>query len=241
MGKRLKSQRRGKGSPTYVAKSHRYKTVSRFRAYDELEQRGTIRATVTEFIDDPSKRAIVMALYYDNRDQATVVAPEGIMLGQVIDAGAHAAIALGNIVPVKNVPEGYYVCNIECTPGDGGKLARTPGSYCVVVARDEKEVQLRMPSRKIVAVSPDCRAIVGVVAGGGVLEQPLLKAGNQYHKKHAQNRYWPKGRGVKQSAYNHPHGGKEHHRGKSDMRSRGTPTGAKVGHIAASRVGRKNK
>ena len=241
MGKRLKSQRRGKGSPTYTANSHRYKTLSRFRLYDDTERKSKVRGTIMEFIDDPGKRAIVMRVLFDNHDEAVVVAPEGAAIGQVIEEGADASLELGNVLPLRKVPEGIYVCNIEAQPGDGGKFARTPGSYGIIMERDAAAVQLSLPSRKVITLSPECRAMVGVISGGGVLEQPMMTAGNQHYKKKAQNRYWPKNRGVKQSAYTHPHGGKQHHRGKSDMRKRGTPTGGKVGHIAARRVGRKRK
>jgi large subunit ribosomal protein L2 len=86
---------------------------------------------------------------------------------------------------------------------------------------------------------PMCRAQIGVISGGGRLEKPLMKAGNSHYKFHAVNRRWPHNRGVKMSAYNHPFGGKQHHKGKSSCTSRGAPPGRKVGHIAARSTGRK--
>ena len=77
------------------------------------------------------------------------------------------------------------------------------------------------------------------MCGGGRLEKPLMKAGTNFYKKHAQNRKWPVNRGVHMSAYTHPFGGKQHHKGRGSATSRNAPPGRKVGHIAARSTGRK--
>ncbi len=86
-----------------------------------------------------------------------------------------------------------------------------------------------------------CRAEIGVIAGGGMEMQPIMKAGKNFYIKHAINSYWPGNRGVKSNPVDHPFGGKQHHKGASSMVSRNAPPGAKVGHIAASRVGRRKR
>jgi large subunit ribosomal protein L2 len=98
-----------------------------------------------------------------------------------------------------------------------------------------------MPSKAEVQLSSDCRAQLGVVAGGGITEQPLIKAGKNHYRMHSINRTWPTIRGVKSNPVDHPFGGKQHHKGKSSMTSRNAPPGRKVGHIAARSVGRKKR
>ncbi|EQD60844.1 50S ribosomal protein L2P, partial [mine drainage metagenome] len=96
-----------------------------------------------------------------------------------------------------------------------------------------------LPSKMSIDLDPDCRAEIGAIAGGGALSQPIMKAGKAHYIWHATNQKWPVNRGVKCNPVDHPFGGKQHHKGASSMVSRNAPPGAKVGHIAASRVGRK--
>jgi large subunit ribosomal protein L2 len=145
----------------------------------------------------------------------------------------------GCILPLEKVPEGMFIYNIERSPGDGGKLVRTPGSYAVLVSKEKGKAYVKLPSRDVLELQPNCRAQLGVISGGGRLELPMMKAGATFYKKHAQNRLWPKTRGVKMCPYTHPFGGKQHHKGRSSATSRYAPPGRKVGHIAAKSTGRK--
>ncbi len=239
MGKRLKQQRRGKGTPRYRAPSHRYKADLRFRTYDDVEKTGMLRAKVLRFVDDPARTALLMEVQYDNGEKGFLLAPEGIAIGDEFDVGAQGKIRLGSVLPLYSIPEGFYVYNIEKEPGDGGKFVRSSGSFGILISKEEGKAYIQLPSKRKIVVSTECRAQIGVVAGAGRVEPPLLKAGNNYYKKKAQNKLWPVVRGVHQAAYNHPHGGKQHHAGKPTTVARGTPPGAKVGHIAARRTGRR--
>jgi len=239
MGKLLKQQRRGKGSFAYKAPSHRYKAKITYRAMDETEKLGVVRGAVMDFIDDPGHQTILMHVHFANGDDIALPAPEGIAIGDEVFSGKEAAVARGSILPLANVPEGMFIFNIETTPGEGGKLVRAPGSYAVLVSKESGKAYVKLPSKKTVELSPKCRAQIGVVCGGGRLETPLLKAGTNFYKKHAQNRKWPVNRGVKMSAYTHPFGGKQHHTGRGSATSRGAPPGRKVGHIAAKSTGRR--
>ncbi len=239
MGKRLKQQRRGKGTPRYRAPSHRAKVDVSFRVYDDEEKAGSLKGEIVEFIDDPFHHAPLMRVQLDNNEEVTLIAPEGVALHNVIEMGAQARLTLGGVYPLYKIPDGSYIYNIEKVPGDGGKFVRSPGSYAIVVSKEEDKVLVKLPSRSIVAFPPESRAQLGVVAGGGWKEKPLVKAGNAFYKYKARNRLWPKVRGVHMSAYNHPHGGKQHHEGKPTTVSRNAPPGAKVGHIAARSTGRK--
>jgi large subunit ribosomal protein L2 len=239
MGKRLKQQRRGSGHPRYRAPSNRWKLELSYRSYDDVEKTGVLRARVLEFVDDPARDSLIMKLGYENDEVGHVIAPEGIAIGDYIEVGAQAKLTLGSIVPLYRVPDGAYIFNIERNAGDGGKLVRTSGSYANVVSREGGYVYIKLPSKGVVILSNECRAQIGVIAGAGKLERPLLKAGNQSYKKKARHRRWPMNRGVHMSVYNHPHGGKQHHTGKPTTVPRSAPPGAKVGHIAARSTGRR--
>lgn len=239
MGKRITSQRRGSGSPSYRSPSHRYKLDLLYRSYDDAEKAGVLRGQVIAFLDDPVRDALVMQVRYETGETSYVLAPEGIAVGDTIDAGAQARLTAGSVMPLYRIPDGAYIFNIERTPGDGGKFVRAAGSYATVVSKEKGVVYVKLPSRAVVRLSNECRAQLGIIAGGGRLEKPLLKAGTSFYKFNARNRLWPIVRGVHMSAYNHPHGGKQHHIGKSSVVARSAPPGSKVGHIAARSTGRK--
>jgi large subunit ribosomal protein L2 len=239
MGKLLKQQRRGKGSVAYRAPSHRYKADLVFRKFDATERSGSLRGQVMHFVDDPARGALLMDVQFEDGSRLHLLAPEGMAVGQEISSGAQARIGLGSCLPLSRIPEGSMIYNIEMAPGDGGKLVRTPGSYATIVSREKDSVYIVLPSKATMILPGSCRAQIGVVCGGGRLEKPLMKAGANFYKKHAQNRKWPVNRGVHMSAYTHPFGGKQHHKGRGSATSRNAPPGRKVGHIAARSTGRK--
>merc|ERR550534_991429 len=147
-----------------------------------------------------------------------MVAVEGTYVGQFVYFGAKAQVKIGNCLPLRNMPEGTTVCNIEEVPGDRGKICRASGTSATVIAHiaDSGMTRLRLPSgTKTKMVSSDCRACIGIVAGGGRTDKPMLKAGNAYHKYKAKRNCWPKVRGVAKNPVEHPHGGGNHqHIGK---------------------------
>lgn len=241
MGKRLKQQKRGSGSPRYRAPPTRSRIDLMYRNYDDMEKTGVLTARVLGFVDDPGHNSILMRVKYDNDEDGILLAPEGIAVGDKIDVGAQGKLKLGSVLPLYLIPDGAYIFNLERNPGDGGKLVRSPGSYANLVAKEGNIAYVKLPSKTTLVLSTECRAQLGVVSGGGRLEKPMLKAGNSFYKykKAYGNRLWPKVRGVHMSAYNHPHGGKQHHVGKPTTVARGTPPGGKVGHIAARMTGRK--
>ncbi|ADT83072.1 MULTISPECIES: 50S ribosomal protein L2 [Thermococcus] len=238
MGKSLIQQRRGKGSPTFRAPSHRYRGAVRYIPLN-LTKEKTIVGKVVEILHDPGRTAPVARVKFENGLEKLIIAPEGLLVGDEIAIGPNAPIKIGNTLPLAMIPEGTYIYDIEAVPGDGGKFVRAGGSYALVVSREKDKVIVQLPSGELKAFNPMCRATIGVVAGGGRLEKPLVKAGKAYYVMKARNRFWPKPRGVKMNAVNHPHGGKEHHIGRPSTVSRRAPPGRKVGHIAARRTGRR--
>jgi len=167
------------------------------------------------------------------------LAPEGLYTGQFVYCGAKASLSIGNVLPVGTVPEGTIICNVEEKVGDRGSMARASGKYSTVIGQSDKGTQIKLPSGKKKIISPQCRATIGVIAGGGRIEKPLLKAGRAYHKYKAKRNEWPKVRGVAMNPVDHPHGGGNHqHIGHPSTVRRDAPHGQKVGLIAARRTGR---
>jgi large subunit ribosomal protein L2 len=239
MGKMLKHQRRGKGSPSYKSPGHRSKVDLRYRECDKQEAEGSFKGEITEFVDDPAHHAVLMKVLFENNEERILLAPEGALIGGRIEAGAKSELTLGGVLPLSSIPDGTSVYNVELRPSDGGKVIRSPGSYGVVVSKEEGKVLVKMPSKSVLLLDERCRAQVGVVSGGGRLDLPLMKAGTSFYIMNARNRRWPTVRGVHMCSYTHPFGGKGHHKGKSSCTARGTPPGRKVGHIAARAVGRR--
>jgi large subunit ribosomal protein L8e len=151
-----------------------------------------------------------------------------------------AALSVGNVLPLSQMPEGAIVSNIESTIGDRGALARVSGNYATVIGQnpDEGKTRVKLPSGAKKVLSNKCRATVGIVAGGGRVDKPLLKAGRAYHKFKVKRNSWPKTRGVAMNPVDHPHGGGNHqHIGHASTVRRDAPAGQKVGLIAARRTG----
>ncbi|AIF68784.1 50S ribosomal protein L2P [Palaeococcus pacificus DY20341] len=236
MGKSLIQQRRGKGSPTFRAPSHRYRGKIRYIPFNITKEK-TLVGKVVEILHDPGRTAPVARVKFENGMEKLIIASEGLLVGEEVYIGPNAPVKIGNTLPLAMIPEGTYVYDIEGVPGDGGKYVRAGGTYALVVSREADRVIVQLPSGELKHFKPNCRATIGIVAGGGRLEKPIVKAGKAYYIMKARNRFWPKPRGVKMNAVNHPHGGKEHHIGRPSTVARRAAPGQKVGHIAARRTG----
>ncbi len=236
MGKRILVQRMGRGTSTFRSPSHLRVAAVRYPPLtDKL-----IRGVVAELVHDPGRWVPLARIVLEDGREFFNVAVEGLKVGQVIEIGPGARVAPGNIVPLRDIPEGTQICNIEIRPGDGGKIARAGGTYAIVTGKTSTHAIVTLPSGKQKFIPLDARATIGIVAGGGRLEKPLLKAGNSYHKWKAKAKKWPRVRGIAMNAVDHPHGGGSHQReSKPTTVSRNAPPGRKVGHIAAKRTGRK--
>lgn len=245
MGRVIRGQRKGPGG---IFKSHVFlrQGPTKLRVNDFAERNGFIQGTVKDIIHDSGRGAPLAVVHFRNQyryktDKELMVVAEGVHTGQFVYAGSKARLAVGNILPLKNIPEGTIVMNVEAKSGDRGKMARSSGNYCTVISHDadKGKTNLRLPSGIRKSVKSECRAMVGVVAGGGRMDKPLLKAGRAFHKWKRKKNSWPKVRGVSMNPVDHPHGGGNHqHIGKPSTVPRDTPPGRKVGLIAARRTGR---
>ncbi len=230
MGKRLKQQRRGKGSNAYAKPPRAFNVDIRYKSFAEGE--------VAALFNSTGRIAPIMEVIYDDFSKGMLIAPEGIKVGDKIYYNKYG---LGSVMELGKIPEGVPIYNIELKRGDGGKIVRSAGSSAFITMHSNGSSIIQLPSHATIELSDSCRAQLGVCAGGGFKQQPIVKAGKNYYIKHAVNKLWPRYRGVKMSPVDHPFGGKQHHKGRSSMTSRNAPPGRKVGHIAARRVGRKKR
>ncbi|MFB6192024.1 MAG: 50S ribosomal protein L2 [Haloarculaceae archaeon] len=239
MGRRIQGQRRGRGGPTFRAPSHRYKADLKHR---KVEDGDLVTGEVVDIEHDPARSAPIADVAFEDGDRRLVLAPEGIAVGDELQVGVSAEIEVGNTLPLAEIPEGVPVCNVERQPGDGGKFARASGVNAQLMTHDRRAAVVQLPSGEIRRLSPECRATVGTVAGGGRTEKPFVKAGNKYHKARARGGKYPTVRGVAMNAVDHPFGGGgRQHPGKPKSISRDAPPGRKVGDIASRRTGRGGK
>jgi large subunit ribosomal protein L8e len=152
-----------------------------------------------------------------------------------------AALSVGNILPVNGLPEGTIVSNCEAKTGDRGSFARASGCSAIIIGHsdDGKKTRVRLPSGTRTTIPGSCRAMIGVVAGGGRTDKPICKAGNSYYRWKAKRRgTWPRVRGVAMNPVEHPHGGgNQQHIGHPSTVSRYAPRGQKAGLVAARRTG----
>ncbi|HPM85869.1 MAG: 50S ribosomal protein L2 [Candidatus ainarchaeum sp.] len=235
MGKRLISQRSGRGTHTFIAK-HKGIQARYCLLNDEL-----LNGEVTDLIKDTGRHAIIAEIIFTNGVTEYLPAAEGLYLGKKIQQGAGAQISIGNVSYLSDLPEGCPVYNVEKILGDGGTLIKSAGAYALLMAKDKKKATLKMPSGKMINLPLTCRATIGNISCGGKGDKPFVKAGNMFHLMKAKHKMYPRVRGVKMNAVDHPFGGAAHHPGKSKSTSRNAPPGRKVGAIGSTRTGRRKK
>ena len=239
MGKRIRVQRRGRGSPTWRASTHKRVAPSKYPNPPKDILSSVMTARVKQIVHDPGRGAPLACIELENGERFYSVVPEGICEGQTLEIGGKADVKVGNVLPVGRIPEGTMICNIELSPGDGGKLVRSSGAYAVVVSHTPDGTLIKLPSGKTKYVNDLCLATVGVVSGGGRTDKPFLKAGAKYYWMKAKGHKYPRTRGRAMNAAVHPFGSGRRGGRKVTVVSRNAPPGRKVGLIAARRTGRK--
>jgi len=231
-------QKRGKGSLTYRSPGHRFKG----RVKHAQAPKKTIKGHIVDFMHCPGHSAPLAQIRYEDGEEVLMFAPEGVKVGDFVQIGPEAKIMPGNICQLKNIPEGTAIYNIELQPGDGGKFCRASGAFGRVVSKMGNKVIVRLPSKREKTFNKECRACVGVIAGGGRTEKPFLKAGTKMKAMRARNKLYPITSAGAMNALSHPFGNTRSLR-KSKARPipRNAPPGRKIGMIAAKRTGRRKR
>jgi large subunit ribosomal protein L2 len=241
LGKRIRVQRRGRGTPTFKASSHKRVAPVHYPSVSVTEQKGVVNGQVKFITHDPGRGSPMVAIKLETGETYYSVVPEGVYEGQPTQIGEQAAIEIGNVLPIGKIPEGTMVCNIELSPGDGGKLVRSSGAYATIISHSPDGTIVKLPSKRTKYINDLCRATVGVISGAGRTEKPFLKAGSKFHLMKAKGHLYPRTRGIAMIAACHPFGSSKKGGRKVTTVGRNAPPGQKVGLIAARSAGSRTK
>lgn len=181
----------------------------KYRVIDFKRDKDGIPAKVVSIEYDPNRTAYIALLSYADGEKRYIVAPNGLKVGDTVMSGADADIVVGNTLPIKNIPVGTTIHNIELYPGKGGQLVRAAAGSAQLMAKEGEYAQVRLPSGEVRYIRMDCKATIGVV---GNLEHELENIGKAGRKRHMGIR--PTVRGSVMNPNDHPHGGGE---GKSPI------------------------
>ncbi|PVX25824.1 MAG: 50S ribosomal protein L2 [Candidatus Bathyarchaeum sp.] len=241
MGKRIRVQRRGRGSSTFRASSHKRVAPVRYPSVAITENKTVVNGQVKSLIHDPGRGSPMVAVKLETGHTYYSVVPEGVYEGQPTQIGDEASVEIGNVLPIGKIPEGTMICNIELSPGDGGKMVRSSGAYATIITHTDEGTIVRLPSKKNKYINKLCRATIGVISGAGRTEKPFLKAGAKFHLMKAKGHLYPRTRGIAMIAACHPYGSSKKGGRKVTTVSRNAPPGKKVGLIAARSAGSRTK
>jgi large subunit ribosomal protein L2 len=175
-----------------------------YRVIDFQRSKDGIPARVASIQYDPNRSARIALLHYVDGEKRYILAPDGLREGAQIESGPEAPPAVGNSLPLKRIPLGTSVHNVEMQPGRGGVLCRSAGSSATLMAREADWAQLTLPSGEIRRVPAQCRATIGKVGNADHMNISLGKAGR---KRWLGRR--PHVRGTAMNPIDHPHGGGE--------------------------------
>ncbi|KON29407.1 50S ribosomal protein L2, partial [miscellaneous Crenarchaeota group-1 archaeon SG8-32-1] len=196
MGKRIRVQRRGRGSSTFRASTHKRVAPVKYPPVSVTENKTVINGQVKGIIHDPGRGSPMVAVKLETGDTYFSVVPEGVYEGQPTQIGNEAVIDIGNVLPIGKIPEGTMVCNIELSPGDGGKMVRASGAYATIISHTSDRTIIKLPSKRSKYINNNCRATIGVIAAAGRTEKPFLKAGAKHHLMKAKGHMYPRTRGI---------------------------------------------
>ena len=175
-----------------------------YRIIDFKRNKDAVPASVAAIEYDPNRTCRIALLHYHDGEKRYILAPHGLKVGDIVESGPKADIKTGNAMPMRFIPTGSNVHNVELRPGGGGKMARSAGMSVQLVAKDGGFATLRLPSTEMRRVPIDCRATLGVV---GNSEHELIKIGKAGRSRWAGKR--PQTRGVAMNPVDHPLGGGE--------------------------------
>jgi large subunit ribosomal protein L2 len=178
----------------------------RYREIDFKRTKDGVPAKVASIEYDPNRTCYIALLHYVDGAKSYILAPQNILVGATVESGEKADIQPGNSLPLRAIPTGTVVHNVELIPGQGGKLGRSAGSAIQVVAKEGPMVTLRLPSSEMRMVRAECRATVGTLSNAEHQNVKVGKAGRNRHKGKR-----PQTRGVAMNPVDHPHGGGEAH------------------------------
>ena len=177
---------------------------TKYRVVDFKRLKDGMNATVMTIEYDPNRTANIALIQYEDGVKSYIIAPYELKVGDVVRSGADADIKIGNALPIKNIPVGTIIHNIELFPGRGAQMVRSAGNSAQLMAKENGFAQVRLPSGEVRMVRLECRATIGQV---GNIDHENMKIGKAGRKRHMGWR--PTVRGVVMNPCDHPHGGGE--------------------------------
>lgn len=214
------------GRNSYGRVTSRHRGGGHKRAYRVIDfkrnDKDGVPAKVAHIEYDPNRTANIALLHYADGEKRYILAPKGVKQGTPIENGPKADIKPGNNLPMRNIPLGTVIHNVELNAGQGAKMARSAGASVQLVAKEGRFAQLRLPSGEIRNVDLNCRATIGEVGNADQGNISLGKAGRARWKGRR-----PKVRGVAMNPVDHPHGGGEGRTsgGRHPVSPKGRPEG----------------
>ncbi|OPX84423.1 MAG: 50S ribosomal protein L2 [Pelotomaculum sp. PtaB.Bin104] len=175
-----------------------------YRIIDFKRNKDSIPAKVASIEYDPNRSARIALLHYADGQKSYILAPVGVKVGQILISGPDADIKAGNCLPLRNIPLGTMIHNIELYPGGGGQLVRSAGTSAQLMAKEGKYANIRMPSGEMRLLLQNCRATIGQVSN---VEHENINVGKAGRKRWMGIR--PTVRGIVMNPVDHPHGGGE--------------------------------
>lgn len=175
-----------------------------YRLIDFKRDKKGIRGRVISVEYDPNRSSYIALIQYPDGEKRYILAPLGLAVGEKIESGVSADVKVGNALPLKAIPSGTVVHNVELVPGKGGQMARSAGTSVQVLAREDRYVLLRLPSGEMRRVLGESSATIGQV---GNVDHKNIKLGKAGRTRHRGRR--PRVRGLAMSPSDHPHGGGE--------------------------------
>ncbi|MGA7200250.1 MAG: 50S ribosomal protein L2 [Candidatus Cybelea sp.] len=175
-----------------------------YRIIDFKRAKDGVPAKVATVEYDPNRSCRIALLYYRDGEKRYILAPLGLRTGELVESGPNADIKIGNALPIKNIPVGTVIHNIELRPGEGGKLVRSAGVSAQLMAKEDEYSQVRMPSGEVRRIHINCRATIGQLGNVEHENQVIGKAGRSRHLGKR-----PSVRGIAMNPVDHPHGGGE--------------------------------
>jgi large subunit ribosomal protein L2 len=195
----------GRNSYGRITSRHRGGGAKRkYRIIDFKRQKDGVPAKVASIEYDPNRTAYIALLHYADGEKRYILAPARLQVGGTVESGPSADIQVGNCLPLRNIPTGTVVHNVELTPGRGGQLGRSAGASIQLVAKEGERATLRLPSGEMRMVAVDCRASIGTI---GNVEHQNIDIGKAGRNRHRGIR--PQTRGTAMNPVDHPHGGGE--------------------------------
>ena len=202
VGKKKSGGRNNQGRLTSFRKGGGHK--QKYRIVDFLRRKDNMTATVERIEYDPNRTSFIALIKYEDKELAYIIAPQKLAIGDKVESGENPDIKIGNSMPLRNIPVGTIIHNVEMKPRAGAQLARAAGSYVQLVGKDANMALMKLRSGEVRMVSAECRATIGAVSNPDQQNTVLGKAGRSR---------WmgvrPSVRGVAMNPIDHPHGGGE--------------------------------